>query len=132
MVLNTIARGGDVFTSMRSLLEDNHEPRPRQRDLIRQALAIYRTLQEALNNAAKHCGGCGVDVALEKREGRLRLAVHDDGSGPALYAAAGGTLVGRWDGASWAYLPYMDERISALASFDDGSGASPKRAACSE
>ncbi|MCS5733623.1 DEAD/DEAH box helicase [Herbiconiux daphne] len=47
MVLNTIARGGDVFTSMRSLLEDNHEPRPRQRDLIRQALAIYRTLRTA-------------------------------------------------------------------------------------
>ncbi|MCS5719910.1 DUF3516 domain-containing protein [Herbiconiux sp. CPCC 205763] len=47
MVLNTIARGGDVFTSMRDLLEDNHEPRPRQRDLIRQALAIYRTLRTA-------------------------------------------------------------------------------------
>ncbi|SDZ12971.1 Helicase conserved C-terminal domain-containing protein [Herbiconiux ginsengi] len=47
MVLNTIARGGDVFTSMRELLEDNHEPRPRQRDLIRQALAIYRTLRTA-------------------------------------------------------------------------------------
>ncbi|WP_066039151.1 DEAD/DEAH box helicase [Herbiconiux solani] len=47
MVLNTIARGGDVFANMRALLEDNHEPRAKQRDLIRQALAIYRTLRTA-------------------------------------------------------------------------------------
>jgi superfamily II RNA helicase len=47
MVLNTIARGGDVFGNMRALLEDNHEPRAKQRELIRQALAIYRTLRTA-------------------------------------------------------------------------------------
>ena len=47
MVLNTIARGGDVVANMRALLEDNHEPRTRQRDLLRQALAIYRTLRTA-------------------------------------------------------------------------------------
>jgi superfamily II RNA helicase len=47
MVLNTIARGGDVVANMRALLEDNHEPRAKQRELIRQALAIYRTLRTA-------------------------------------------------------------------------------------
>jgi superfamily II RNA helicase len=47
MVLNTIARGGDVFGTLRALLEDNHEPRAKQRQLIRQALAIYRTLRTA-------------------------------------------------------------------------------------
>jgi superfamily II RNA helicase len=47
MVLNAIARGGDVFATMRHLLEDNHEPRQRQREHIRQALAIYRTLRTA-------------------------------------------------------------------------------------
>ncbi|MGD8195952.1 DEAD/DEAH box helicase [Herbiconiux sp. P18] len=47
LVLNTIARGGDVVGNMRALLEDNHEPRARQRELIRQALAIYRTLRTA-------------------------------------------------------------------------------------
>lgn len=47
MVLNTIARGGDVVANMRALLEDNHEPRVKQRELIRQALAIYRTLRTA-------------------------------------------------------------------------------------
>jgi superfamily II RNA helicase len=47
MLLNMIGRGGDVFTAVRSLLEDNHEPRKRQLQLMRQALAIYRTLRTA-------------------------------------------------------------------------------------
>ena len=44
-------------------------------------IVIYRTLQEALNNAAKHCGDCTVEVVLECREGQLRLGVLDDGNG---------------------------------------------------
>jgi superfamily II RNA helicase len=47
MLLNVIARGGDAFAEVRALLEDNHEPRARQRALLRQALAIYRTLRTA-------------------------------------------------------------------------------------
>jgi len=47
LVLNLIARGGDVFGSARRLLEDNHETRQRQRRLILQTLAIYRTLRTA-------------------------------------------------------------------------------------
>ena len=44
MLLNVIARPGDPIAAMRHLLEDNHEERPRQRHLIRQAIAIYRSL----------------------------------------------------------------------------------------
>ncbi|MBH0115721.1 DUF3516 domain-containing protein [Salinibacterium sp. NG253] len=47
MILNVIARGGDVFTNVRTLVEDNHEPRTKQRELAKQALAIYRTLRTA-------------------------------------------------------------------------------------
>ncbi|MCU1481584.1 MAG: hypothetical protein JWQ19_2370 [Subtercola sp.] len=47
MLLNIIGRGGDVFSNVRSLLEDNHEARIRQLELERQALAIYRTLRTA-------------------------------------------------------------------------------------
>ncbi|MDO4136157.1 DEAD/DEAH box helicase [Clavibacter michiganensis] len=47
MMLNVIARGGDVFADMRALVEDNHEPRGRQLALARRALAIYRTLRTA-------------------------------------------------------------------------------------
>ncbi len=47
MLLNVIGRGGDAFTEVRALVEDNHELRPRQRELARQALAMYRTLRTA-------------------------------------------------------------------------------------
>ncbi len=47
MVLNVIGRGGKPFDELRELIENNHEPRPRQRELARQALSIYRTLRTA-------------------------------------------------------------------------------------
>jgi hypothetical protein len=59
------------------------------------------------------------------------LCVYDDGSGPALIAAGGFTIIGgisasriaRWDGESWARLDAgMDFGVSALTEFDDGNG----------
>jgi hypothetical protein len=58
MLLNVISRPGrddagsagappGAFAAMRHLLEDNHEPRPRQRRHIRRAIAIYRALLAA-------------------------------------------------------------------------------------
>ena len=47
MVLNVIGRGREPFDELRELIENNHEPRPRQLELARQALAIYRTLRTA-------------------------------------------------------------------------------------
>ena len=47
MLLNVIGRGGRPFDELRELIENNHEPRPRQRELARQALSIYRTLRTA-------------------------------------------------------------------------------------
>lgn len=52
MLLNVIGhsgerRGGDAFAEVRALVEDNHEPRARQRELARQALSMYRTLRTA-------------------------------------------------------------------------------------
>jgi hypothetical protein len=47
MLLNVISRPGDAFAAMRHLLEDNHEPRARQRHHIRRAIAIYRALRTA-------------------------------------------------------------------------------------
>lgn len=64
------------------------------------------------------------------------LAVHNDGSGPALYV--GGEFIGagvdiamrmaRWDGEAWAPVGAgMDDgSVNALAVFDDGSGGGPK------
>ena len=47
MLINVIARGGDVFANVRSLVFDNHEPRARQYELARRALGIFRTLVAA-------------------------------------------------------------------------------------
>ncbi len=47
MLINVIARGGDVVGDIRSLVFDNHEPRARQFELARRALDIFRTLREA-------------------------------------------------------------------------------------
>lgn len=47
MMLNVIARGGDVFGNIRKLVYDNHEPRRRQRELALRAIGIYRTLRES-------------------------------------------------------------------------------------
>ena len=49
------------------------------------ALALFRVLQEAITNAAKHCGkGTVVDVTLAFETGQAQLAVRDRGKGFAL------------------------------------------------
>lgn len=62
------------------------------------------------------------------------LAIHDDGSGPALFAggnfdAAGSAVtdnVAKWDGLTWSALGSPGEgpnsHVRALVSFDDGAG----------
>jgi superfamily II RNA helicase len=47
MLINVIARGGDVFANVRSLVFDNHETSARRYELARRALAIFRTLRAA-------------------------------------------------------------------------------------
>jgi len=67
MILNVVARPGDPFAAMRHLLTDNHEPRARQRRLIREAIGIARSLLQA-----------GVLVRLDEPEPdgrRYRLTV---------------------------------------------------------
>jgi signal transduction histidine kinase len=43
--------------------------------------AVYRIVQEALNNVLKHAGANRVSVILELRNNQLRAIVEDDGSG---------------------------------------------------
>jgi hypothetical protein len=47
MLINVIARGGDVFENVRSLVFDNHESPSRKYELARRALGIFRTLVAA-------------------------------------------------------------------------------------
>ena len=75
------------------------------------ALAIYRALQEALSNVARHSGANRADVRLSVSGGVLTLLVRDNGSG---FAGAG-------DGSSAVTAPAvsvgltgMRERIGAV------------------
>src|SRR5512132_4335435 len=47
MILDVVDRPGDPFAAMRRLLTENHEPRPRQLRLIREAIGIARSLLQA-------------------------------------------------------------------------------------
>ena len=83
MVLNVIGRGGKPFDELRQLIENNHEPRPRQRELARQALAIYRTLRtaEIVQQSADGAISLTVDLqqnfALNQPLSPFALAVFD-------------------------------------------------------
>jgi PAS domain S-box-containing protein len=45
------------------------------------ATAVFRIMQEALANAARHAGASRVDVAMTFRDGEVRVEVRDDGRG---------------------------------------------------
>jgi hypothetical protein len=65
MLINVIARGGDVFTNVRSLVQDNHEPQARRYELARRALAIFRTLVAAEVVEVGPGGGIRLTVDLQ-------------------------------------------------------------------
>ncbi len=65
MLINVIARGGDVFANVRSLVFDNHEPKARQYELARRALGIFRTLVAAQVVVADAGGGIRLTVELQ-------------------------------------------------------------------
>jgi signal transduction histidine kinase len=56
------------------------------------ALALFRIIQEALGNAAKHASAKQVSVRLSRSDGMVSLTVSDDGVGldPDRFASPGG------------------------------------------
>ncbi|HYO22399.1 MAG TPA: ATP-binding protein [Flavisolibacter sp.] len=44
-------------------------------------LILFRTVQEALNNAIKHAGASRIDIVLVYKPNTLELILHDDGKG---------------------------------------------------
>lgn len=108
MLINVIARGGDVFGNVRSLVFDNHEPRPRQYELARRAIAIFRTLVQA---GVVEAGADGIrltvdlqpNFALNQPLSPFALAAIEMldpevelGRGPDATAAAGGVGTGHY------------------------------------
>lgn len=71
-------------------------------------VALFRALQEALSNAARHSGAAQVSVRLERHDGVARLDIRDDGHGmdPATLARISG-------GPGRSGLVGMRERVAA-------------------
>ena len=65
IILNVIARGGDVFSNVRSLIFDSHETWMSQLALARRALSIYRTLRTAGVVEQTADGGIHLTVDLQ-------------------------------------------------------------------
>ena len=61
---------------------DVHSPLP-----VDLGLCLFRVLQEALNNAAKHSGARRIEVQLSEGEGEIYLIVGDSGKGFNVKAA---------------------------------------------
>jgi len=62
-------------------LEFNRGQEPRARFGPDIEVALYRVVQEALTNAARHSGACNVNVVLQKSGGDVRVLIEDDGRG---------------------------------------------------
>jgi signal transduction histidine kinase len=71
------------------------------------ALALFRIVQEALTNAAKHSGASRVEISMNSGGGRIRLCVEDDGRGFVDHVGARRDHRGGWG------LPAMRERAEA-------------------
>jgi signal transduction histidine kinase len=71
-------------------------------------LALFRSLQEALTNVARHASARTVDVVLAASNGSVQLRVSDDGRGVSADALAAAAESGRMG------IVGMHERIAAL------------------
>jgi PAS domain S-box-containing protein len=70
---------------------------------------LYRIVQEALTNAARHAGAQAVHVAIDRRERHVQVTIRDDGRGFDVAAALGSNAGRRSLG-----LVGMRERASLL------------------
>ncbi|HLY60591.1 MAG TPA: PAS domain S-box protein [Terriglobia bacterium] len=71
-------------------------------------VALYRVVQEALNNAAKHSGAKGVNISISRDAKTIHCSVSDDGVGFESKAGAGR------NGRPGLGLVAMRERLAAV------------------
>ena len=72
-------------------------------------VALFRAVQEALSNVARHAAGAPVRVTLTNARGRLRLVIEDAGPG-----FAGEAVLSRAAAGGHLGIAGMRERITAL------------------
>jgi signal transduction histidine kinase len=90
--------------------------------------ALYRIVQEALNNTAKHAGAKNVAIGIERQAGLVRVLVGDDGHGFDVSAGVAGPGLGGGLGLSG-----MNERAALLngsVTVDSGPGRGTRIIVC--
>ena len=83
-----------------------------------QSIALFRVVQEALNNVAKHAQARHVDIVLFSRADELTLEIRDDGKGLPVDATGG-----RVERRGAFGISGMRERIASLGGWMDITGA---------
>ena len=82
--VQTLARQFSTHSGIACRVDVRGLDRADPRHLAGVGTCLYRVMQEALNNVAKHAGARSVRIALHRRrDGELRLAIADDGVGIA-------------------------------------------------
>jgi two-component system, NarL family, sensor histidine kinase DevS len=99
-----LERLGDTFQQKSGITVHFEAQLGEQRLPAETETALYRIVQEALTNVAKHSGAANVSVLLTRKDGAVVAVVEDDGRGLAAGAEAG-------DGLG---LVGMRERVSLL------------------
>jgi signal transduction histidine kinase len=99
-----LERLGEAFTEGSGITVDVQANLDSQRLPAEIETALYRIVQEALTNVAKHAAATRVSVVVTRREGLVMAVVEDDGHG---FGAAGG------EGAGLG-LVGMKERVGLL------------------
>jgi signal transduction histidine kinase len=89
------------------------------------AAHVYRIVQEALTNVARHSGARHVSIRLNTRDGELQFQVDDDGCGlPAIPA-------GRAGGLGLKIMRYRAQMLGGdLVIESNGNGGTSVRCSC--
>lgn len=101
-----------------------NEPEREPRLSPDQSVALFRVVQESLNNIAKHADAKHVDVVLFAQGDELTLEIRDDGRG--LPRTSHGPKIERRGGGYGFGITGMRERILSLGGWMDITGAPGK------
>jgi signal transduction histidine kinase len=85
--------------------------------------AVYRVVQEALTNTAKHAGASRVLLALRIEDGRLTATVRDDGGGFEVASAAPANDLGPAHGVGLEGMRERAQLVGAELTIDSMPGA---------
>jgi two-component system sensor histidine kinase UhpB len=102
------------WTTMSGVPVDFQRLGPARKIPLAVETAVYRIVQEALTNVAKHASATAVSVVIELREQFLRLVIEDDGTGLDPERVREGPVIRAADNRVCLGLTGIRERLAVL------------------